>query len=72
MTDLRKFKEEKLEKLYARLQEINDMIGLENNADFVGRDDAFATGIKMRKIELMKQHFDEMMEIKAEIAKLEN
>ena len=72
MTDLRKFKEEKLEKLYARLQEINDMIGLENNADFVDRNDTFASGIKMRKIELMKQYFDEMMEIKAEIAKLEN
>ena len=71
MIELDKFKVERIHALRERLAEINELVELETTLNMSERNDAFAERIKMKNVEAMKNHYDEMVSIKIEIARLE-
>ena len=65
------YKEKRLNELKNRLNEIDNIIGIDITGELVSRDDSFGMKSKENKISIMKEYLDEMMEIKREIARLE-
>jgi len=71
MIDITDYKEKRILELKNRLKEINNIIGLDTVFDIKDRNDSFAEKLKDKKIDTMKKYYEEMIEIKKEIAKLE-
>ena len=67
--------EKKLSALRERLHEINEIVGLDSidelKAGVRAGADAETVKLMKEKLEVMKKYYDEMIEIKKEIAKLE-
>lgn len=71
MLNIDDYKEKRLNELKDRLNEIDNMIGIDITGELTSRDDSFGMRLKENKIAAMKKHFNEMVEIKREIAKIE-
>lgn len=71
MIELENYKNDRIKELKKRLSEINDIIGLDAVEGLSKRTDSFGERMKDKKLELMKEYYDEMVSIKKEIAKLE-
>lgn len=71
MLNIDDYKEKRLKELKDRLNEIDNMIGIDTTGELTSRDDSFGMRLKENKITAMKKHFNEMVEIKREIAKIE-
>lgn len=71
MIELENYKNDRIEELKRRLSEINDIIGMDAVDGLSKRTDPFGERMKDKKLELMKEYYEEMTSIKKEIARLE-
>ena len=71
MIEIEEYKENRIKELRKRLSEINDIIGLDAVDGLEKRQDSFGERMKEKKLEVMKEYYEEMVSIKKEIAKLE-
>jgi hypothetical protein len=71
MIEIEEYKENRIKELRKRLSEINDIIGLDAVDGLAKRQDSFGERMKEKKLEVMKEFYEEMVSIKKEIAKLE-
>lgn len=71
MMSMNEEKEKRILELKSRLNEICDIVGLDSVKELMSREDEEGIKLKEEKIVIMKEYFDEMKEIKCEIARLQ-
>lgn len=71
MVKIDEYKENRINELTSRLEEIFQLVNLDTSLNLIGRNDAFAMKLKEQQVDLKKQYFDEMISIKKELAKLQ-